>query len=556
MFKSDGISYDNVSPKANLLSSKKINFHDKKDLIKNEEREKSIRFSKKSNLIFFLLCISFSLFISFNILKVTYKEEINPSTVPGKIKINRGKILDRNNEIIATSIDTFDLYVDIKKSLDKEKLKNVLSDIFEDKESTFFEKIFNKKQYSLIKRDISPSELNKLRSIGDPAVKLHKSKKRVYPQHNIFSNLIGLKTNELISKIEKNMNKELVEGKNLILTVDLRIQNIVREELYKSLIEYKAKAALAVVMNVKSGEIFSMVSLPDFNPNYPKSILPKTENNLNAEARYEMGSTLKIFNAAMVYESESEIQFNEFEISDGYQITNEKHILDDHIDEKILNFDDVFVKSSNIGSVKILESLGPNKQKQFFKKVGLTEKLHIKGLNVVSNKLPINWESHSKFISYGYGLSLSPISLITAFSSLVNGGYKIQPSIIKTRINQKEVKVFSSETSKKINELIHKIVMNGTGKKAQVKGLLIGGKTGTSKKVEKGNYSEEKKITSFIGIFPANSPEFLTFVLFDEPQKNVANSKETTGGNTAAPTFSKIVKKISPIIIKDNYSRN
>ena len=459
MFKSDGINYDNVRPKANLLSSKKINFHDKKDLIKNVKREKSIRFSKKSNLIFFLLCISFSLFISFNILKVTYKKEFNPSKVHGKININRGKILDRNNEIIATSIDTHDLYVDIKKSLDKEKLKNALSGIFEDKESAFFERIFNKEQYSLIKKDISPTEINKLRSVGDPAIKLHESKKRVYPQHNIFSNLIGIKTNELISKIEKNMNKELVEGKNLKLTVDLRIQNIVREELYKSLIEYKAKAALAVVMNVKNGEIFSMVSLPDFNPNYPKSILPKTENNLNAEARYEMGSTLKIFNAAMVYESESEIQFNEFEISDGYQITNEKHILDDHIDQKILNFDDVFVKSSNIGSVKILESLGPNKQKQFFKKVGLTENLYIKGLNVVSNKLPTNWESHSKFISYGYGLSLSPISLITAFSSLVNGGYKIQPSLIKNRINQKEVKVFSSETSNKINELILKIVM-------------------------------------------------------------------------------------------------
>ena len=226
MFKSDGINYDNVRPKANLLSSKKINFHDKKDLIKNLKKEKSIRFSKKSNLFFFLLCISFSLFISFNILKVTYKEAVNPSAFQAKIKINRGKILDRNNEIIATSIDTYDLYVDIKKSLDKEKLKNALYVIFEDKESAFFERIFKKEQYSLIKKDISPTELNKLKSVGDPAIKLHESKKRVYPQHNIFSNLIGLKTNELISKIEKNMNKELVEGKNLKLTVDLRIQNI------------------------------------------------------------------------------------------------------------------------------------------------------------------------------------------------------------------------------------------------------------------------------------------------------------------------------------------
>ena len=119
MFKSDGINYDNVRPKANLLSSKKINFHDEKDLLKNVKREKSLSFSKKTNLIFFLLCTSFSFFISFNILKVTYKKEINPSTVLAKIKINRGKILDRNNEIIATSIDTNDLYVDIKKSLDK-----------------------------------------------------------------------------------------------------------------------------------------------------------------------------------------------------------------------------------------------------------------------------------------------------------------------------------------------------------------------------------------------------------------------------------------------------
>ena len=556
MFKSDGINYDNVRPKNNLLSSKKINFHDRKDLIKNAKKEQSINFSKKLNLIFFLFSISFSLFISFNIFKITYKKEINSSTIHVKTKINRGKILDRNNEIIATSIDTKDLYVDLKKSLNRERLKVILSKTFEDKKSVFFEKIFNKGQYSLIKKNISPTELNKLMAVGDPAIKLHSSKKRVYPQHNIFSNLIGLKTNELISKIEKNMDKELVKGKNLQLTVDLRIQNIVREELHKSLNEYEAKSALAIVMNVKSGEIFSMVSLPDFNPNYPKSILPKTENNLNTEARYEMGSTLKIFNAAIVYESKSEIQFNEFEISNGYQITNEKHILDDHINEKILSFDDVFVKSSNIGSVKILESFGQNKQREFFKKVGLTENLNIEGLNVVSNKLPNNWESHSKFISYGYGISLSPISLITAFSSLVNGGYKVQPSLIKDSINQKGIKVFSSETSYKINELIHKIVMDGTGKKAQVEGLLIGGKTGTSKKVEKGNYSEKKKITSFIGVFPANSPEFLAFVLFDEPQKNVADSKENTGGNTAAPTFSKIVKKISPIITKDNYSRN
>ncbi len=557
MFKTKNIKFDNVKPNNRLFLSKKLVFKDKNDLIRSEEKEKNLNFAKRSNFFIFLLSISFTSFISFNLLKISYKAEINPLITQKKIEIKRGKIFDRNNEIIAASLDTNDLYIDVKRSLNKEKLKKKLSNIFENKDIVFFDKIFEKQQYSLIKKDISLSELSKLKTLGDPAVKLHKSKKRVYPQHNIFSNLIGLKTNELKSKLEKNLNDELSLGNNIELTVDLRIQNIVRDELLKSMKEYESKAALAIVMNVNNGEIFSMVSLPDFNPNYVNSILPKTENNLTTEARYEMGSTLKIFNAAIAYEAKSDVQYKKFDISKGYQITNQKNILDEHIKtNKILNFDDVFIKSSNIGSVKILESVGPFLQQKLFKKVGLTETLNIDGLNVVSNRLPTNWNSHSKFISYGYGLSISPISLITAFSSLVNGGQKVQPTLIKNQVLKKNIKVLSNETSEKINVLIQKIVNEGTGKRAKVDGILIGGKTGTSKKVELGNYSEKKKITSFIGVFPANAPEFLTFVLFDEPKKNVTDSIENTGGNTAAPTFSKIVKKISPIIIKKNYLKS
>ena len=136
---------------------------------------------------------------------------------------------------------------------------------------------------------------------------------------------------------------------------------------------------------------------------------------------------------------------------------------------------------------------------------------------------------------------------------MVNGGYKIKPTIIIKKKKSEKVRILTSETSEKINKLIQKIVNEGTGKKAKVNGILIGGKTGTSKKVEFGNYSEEKKVTSFIGVFPANFPEYLTFVLFDEPESNISKSNENTGGNTAAPTFSKIVKKVSPIISKSNY---
>ncbi len=555
MLKNNHINFDNVKPNGKYFSSKQLLFKDKTDLIRNAEKEKNLNYCKKTNLFVFLLTISFVSFVSFNLLKLSYKKEVSKVVSEYKFQTPRGKILDRNYEIIAASLDTKDLYIDVKNSLNKKKLEKELSEMFVEKNS-YLKKIFQKEQYSLIQKDISLTNLNKLKMIGDPAIKLHKSKKRIYPQHNIFSNLIGIKTPHLISKLEKNLNEILKNGSDVRLTVDLRIQNIVRDELYKSLKYYNAKAALAMVMNVNNGEILAMVSLPDFNPNYPESILPKTENNLTSEARYEMGSTLKIFNAAIVYESKHDIEFQKFDISKGYQITSDKNIVDEHINKDILNFEEIFIKSSNIGSVKILESLGADLQYKFFDKVGLTQKLKVDGLKIVSNKLPDNWDSHSKFISYGYGLSISPISLITAFSSMVNGGYKIKPTIIINKKQSEKDRILSSETSKKINKLIQKIVNEGTGKKAKVDGILVGGKTGTSKKVESGNYSEKKKVTSFIGVFPANYPEYLTFVLFDEPESNILGSNENTGGNTAAPTFSKIVKKVSPIISKSNYFKD
>ncbi|MEE2695195.1 MAG: penicillin-binding protein 2 [Pseudomonadota bacterium] len=556
MFKDNNVSFDNVSPNYKLFGTKRIKFKDKNDLIEIANNEKNVDFAKKSNFFFLLVTISFIFFIFFTLFRVSYHNNKNTFSNDKLVVQKRGKIIDRNGEIIATSIETKDLYIDTKKTLDDEELKIKLTKIFNKKDKKFFDKIFSKKQYSLIKTDLSPSDLNQLKKIGDPGIKLHNSKKRIYPQHHIFSHLTGFKTSNLKSKIEKNLDSHLANGENIQLTLDLRIQNIVREELLNSLKDFGAESALSIVMNVNSGEILSMVSLPDFNPNYPESILPLSENNLVTEARYEMGSTLKIFNAAVAFENESSVQNQEFDISDGYQITNEKKIKDAHIKLERISFDEVFTKSSNVGSVKILESVGLESQKEIFEKVGLTKNLEINGLNIVPNKLPRNWDSHSKFISYGYGISISPISMATAFSSLVNGGFKVQPKIYNQKEGIQKEKVLSSRTSKKINKLIQKIVHQGTGKKAFVEGISIGGKTGTSKKVEKGDYSNRKVITSFVGVFPAKKPEYLTFVLFDEPKQNVNKSEENTGGNTAAPTFSRIVKKIAPIINEGNYLRD
>ena len=553
MDKSKDIFYENVIP---VKKEKTVNvkFKDSNDIILEERKKKLISSANNKNNLFFYIVSSFYIFIIISLHNIFFiKDDLN---ITKKQRISdRGKILDRNGEIIATNIKTKDLYLDTRKILDSTDLKKKLKEIFPQK-NNYFDKVFKKDQYIRIKQHLTSQEINSLRKIGDPAIKFHNSEKRIYLHHNLFSHITGFKSSEIKSKVERNFNQILENGKDVKLSVDLRVQTIVYDELLRSLEKFDANSAVTIVMDVNNGEIISMVSLPDFNPNHPEDIKAFTENNLATEARYEMGSTLKIFNAALAFENNMQLEEKQFLINEGYQITYDKLIEDKHIKDKIINFDDIFTKSSNVGSIQLIESIGIEKQKDFFIKMDFHKDLKINGLSTVKNKLPSDWNDlASKFISYGYGISISPISLVSVYCSLVNGGFKINPKIHITDKSNKE-KVLKSLTSQKVNNLLRKIVESGTGKNAKVNGLTVGGKTGTSRKLENGEYSEKKVITSFIGTFPINKPKYIAFVLFDEPRRNTKEFLENFGGNTAAPTFSRIVRKVSPILNKNNYLKS
>ena len=549
----DKYIYENVVPSRNKNFSTNLKFKDTNDLFELEKKKDLIHHAKKMNKYILTVILFFFCLIIFNLQKFFFVSNDNFNSFSKSIKKERGKIFDRNGELIATNIDTKDFYIDTRKILDKNDLKKKLQNIFPYKKEKYFENIFKKKQYIKIKPYITINEEKQLKQIGDPSINFHKSSKRIYLQHSLFSHLTGFKSSELKSKIEKNLDEHLKEGTDISLTLDLRVQHKVHEELSKSLRLYNANSAVAIIMNVNNGEIISLVSLPDFNPNHPEDIQAFSENNLAFEARYEMGSTLKVFNAALVYENNSELEKKKFLIKNGYQITKDKLINDDHINKDELDFKEVFTQSSNVGSINIVEKLGIEKQKKLFQKLDINKQISLYGLNVVKNKLPKIWDSQaSKFISYGYGMSISPISLVTAYAALVNGGYKIKPKVNLNKNYSKE-KILKDTTSKKINLLLSEIVKNGTAKKANVKGIKAGGKTGTSKKLENGEYSEKKVITSFIGAFPIDRPKYIAFILFDEPRRNKSESLESFGGNTAAPTFSRILKKISPILNRNNY---
>ena len=553
MDKSKDIFYENVIP---VKKEKTVNvkFKDSNDIILEERKKKLIRSANNKNNLFFYIVSSFYIFIIISLHNIFFiKDNLN---ITKKQRISdRGKILDRNGEIIATNIETKDLYLDTRKVLDSTDLKKKLKEIFPQK-NNYFDKVFKKDQYIRIKQHLTSQEINSLRKIGDPAIKFHNSEKRIYLHHNLFSHITGFKSSEIKSKVERNFNQILENGKDVKLSVDLRVQTIVYDELLRSLEKFDANSAVTIVMDVNNGEIISMVSLPDFNPNHPEDIKAFTENNLATEARYEMGSTLKIFNAALAFEHSMQLEEEQFLINEGYQITYDKLIEDKHIKDSIINFDDIFTKSSNVGSIQLIENIGIEKQKDFFIKMDFHNDVKINGLSTVKNKLPSDWNDlASKFISYGYGISISPISLVSAYCSLVNGGFKINPKIHITDKSNKE-KVLKSLTSQKVNNLLRKIVESGTGKNAKVNGLTVGGKTGTSRKLENGEYSEKKVITSFIGTFPINKPKYIAFVLFDEPRRNTKEFLENFGGNTAAPTFSRIVRKVSPILNKNNYLKS
>ena len=553
MDKSKDIIYENVIP---VKKEKTVNvkFKDSNDIILEERKKNLISSANKKNNLFFYIVSSFYIVIIISLHNIFFINDNLDITKKQRIS-DRGKILDRNGEIIATNIETKDLYLDTRKVLDSTDLKKKLKEIFPQK-NNYFDKVLKKNQYIRIKQHLTSQELNSLRKIGGPAIKFHNSEKRIYLHHNLFSHITGFKSSEIKSKVERNFNQILENGKDVKLSVDLRVQTIVYDELLKSLEKFDASSAVTIVMDVNNGEIISMVSLPDFNPNHPEDIKAFTENNLATEARYEMGSTLKIFNAALAFESNMQLEEKQFLINEGYQITYDKLIEDKHIKDKIINFDDIFTKSSNVGSIQLIEDIGKEKQKNFFIKMDFHNDVKINGLSTVKNKLPSDWNDlASKFISYGYGISISPISLVSAYCSLVNGGFKINPKIHITDESNKE-KVLKSLTSQKVNNLLRKIVEAGTGKNAKVNGLTVGGKTGTSRKLENGEYSEKKVITSFIGTFPINEPKYIAFVLFDEPRRNTKEFLENFGGNTAAPTFSRIVRKVSPILNKNNYLKS
>ncbi len=437
---------------------------------------------------------------------------------------------------------------------DAKGLTDALSRIFPQiPYDNLYKRVARKSDFVWVKRRTTPEQAYNANALGEVSVKLEQSHMRVYPQQQLFSHVLGYVDvdNKGISGIEKAKNTLLsTQQQPLYLTLDTGVQHIVRSEMLKVIDATDAIGGVAIVMNVKNGEVVSMVSLPDFNPNALQQQGDKF--NRATVGVYELGSTFKIINSALALDS------GKVKISDSFDArrplkVDRFTIHDYHAKNRILDVSEIFIYSSNIGSALMAQKVGTTVQRQMMEKLQFLNRLPIVLPEKSSPLYPKRWhQTETMTIAYGHGISITPLHLTSAVASLINGGIYRTPKFIKSGTQNENAghRVVSQQTSEMIRKLMRLNTLEGSGKKSAVKGFVLGGKTGTADKVKQtGGYDEQALIASYIAGFPMHDPKYVVYVMVDSPQAGAfTNNRRPTGGQVAAPTVARIVNRIAPLL--------
>ena len=415
--------------------------------------------------------------------------------------ISRADITDRNGNYISKSVFTSNIGIDPKLVKDKKKLLLKLKYTFPDKDFTEIEKKIYGQKFFYIEKKLIPEKYQQVKLLGEKSIRTEQKITRIYPDKNLFSHVVGQidDNNNGISGLEKSYDEILTDGRSkLTLTLDKEIQFIIRNELLNSQKIFNNIGGAGILMNIKNGEILSLVSVPDFDLNSREDIFDVKYINRATKGVYELGSVFKTFTIA------AGLNYNLISPNDMFLNIEKKLRCGDRIiseyDEtlpKDLSVEDIMVYSSNIGSVKIGQIIGQDKLKQFLEKIGVLNHLNF-DLEETGKPLPFKWrECKLKTVSYGHGITTTPIQLAKGYAILANGGYEIKPTLIKEEFyNLQKNRILNKDVSSQINKILRKVVTHGTASLSDVEGFDVGGKTGTAQIVENGVYTK-KKINTF-----------------------------------------------------------
>jgi len=534
---------------------------------KNKILKKTNNLQDRIYLLFFLF---FSLILIFSI-KITHislnkKKIFNVEQQDSKFSLTRRDIVDRNGEIISRNVKTFHAAIDPKLVKDKKKLLIKLRINFPDLPIDKIEKKLNENKYFRIKQRINQNEKDRFWSLGEKAIRFEPFEARMYTNGNLFSHIIGQVDydNYGISGIEKYFDKELKNrkllNKSLKLTLDSNVQHIINKELSQAIKTFDATGGGAVLMDVNNGDIISLVSLPNFNINQRRNITEKKFINKITKGVYELGSIFKTFTVALALEHKL-VDTSTIIKNIPKKIRCSIHEITDMKEHpKNLTVEDILVRSSNVGSVVLAKKIGKENFREFIEKTKLTKNPEIE-LEEVGLPHQLKWNRCKlETVSYGHGITTTPLQVTALYAALVNGGKLVKPSLIKDRKKEKSQKIISKDTSKKLSIILRKVVTskNGTASLADKNGYYVGGKTGTAE-----SYGDNKnRINSFVSIFPVNKPNYTLFVMLENPKINNNLIYNYRGVKTKAPyntsgwnsvyITGKIIEKIGPILAINN----
>jgi cell division protein FtsI (penicillin-binding protein 3) len=471
---------------------------------------------------------------------------------------NRPDILDRHGRIIATDIRVYWLFANPKHVLEAEETAEKLIALFPDLDrAALLKKLRADSRFEWIKRGLTPREAEKVQKRGLAGLYLLPEQQRVYPAGRAAAQILGVADvdNRGLSGIERFIderpptpftNVALGQRPSLRLSLDLGVQHALAEELRGAMTDYRAEGAFGLVMNVKNGEVLASVSLPDFDPNLREKAVEEGHQNRVLSDTYELGSVFKSFTLAMALDAGVVRRLDVIDTATPLKVG--RFTLTDHHHQKQMTVEDVYVHSSNTGAARIALMAGIPRQRHFLKSLGLLDPLETEAGRSAEPHAPKVWRpANSITIAYGHGIAVSPIVFARAAAALVNGGHLIRPTFLATGEDTAlGPRVITQETSETMRELMHSVVERGTGKRAQVPGLEIGGKTGTAEKVEKGRYSKDV-LTTFLAAFPIDEPRFLLMVSLDEPKTN-KTAPRTEAAYNAAPVAGAIIARVAPML--------
>lgn len=484
---------------------------------------------------------------------------------PSRVTASRPDIVDRNGEVLATDINTASLYAEPRRIVDVdealEKLLTVLPDLNAEQ---VYNRLKSNAGFIWLRRQLSPRQQQAIMQLGIPGIGFRTEKRRFYPGGPTAAHIVGLVNvdNKGIAGMEKYIDDQgladlqatgLALPKDLEpvrLSIDLRVQHIVHDELSQAMERYRAIGGGAVVLNARTGEVVAMASLPDYDPNNPFNAHEKDRLNRMSAGVYEMGSTFKGFTLAMALDAGTATLNSRFDATRPIQIARHT-IRDFHGKGRVLTVPEVFIYSSNIGTARMAETISVEDHRAFFRKIGLLDRMNTELPEVARPTEPAEWKRiHQITISFGHGVATTPLQTAVSAAAMLNGGLLFNPTFLPRSQEQAQSsanKVIKDSTSAMMRYLFRLNVEKGSGRRAEVPGYFVGGKTGTAEKVVNGRYVSGKRFNGFLAGFPANDPDYVVLVVLDEPQPEKPGMGATSGLNTA-PVVGHIIRRSAALL--------